>query len=128
SVLAVPVLGGLGSLAGAVVGAVALYAPTYFLAPHLTGLFGQTGALAGFQLVLAGLALPLVLLTYPTGIAGAARKSFPRILDRLASIRTRPETEDTNTPLRVADASIRFGGVRALSQAAITVGPGEIVG
>src|SRR5205814_1041019 len=110
SILAVPVIGGLGSLAGAVVGAVALYAPTYFLAPHLTGLFGRSGALAGFQLILAGVSLPLILLAYPTGIAGAVRKGVQRILDRMAELRTLPETEDTVTPLRVQGASMHFGG------------------
>jgi ABC-type branched-subunit amino acid transport system ATPase component len=128
SVLAVPVIGGLGSLAGAVAGAIALYAPTYFLAPHLSGLFGRSGALAGFQLLLAGLSLPLVLLTYPTGIAGAARQQIQRLLDRMAEVRAPSPDVDEALPLLVEDASIRFGGVRALNGASITVGAGEIVG
>jgi ABC-type branched-subunit amino acid transport system ATPase component/ABC-type branched-subunit amino acid transport system permease subunit len=128
SVLAVPVIGGLGSLAGAIIGAVALYAPTFFLAPHLSWLFGRSGALAGFQLVLAGLTLPVILLTYPTGIAGALRQRVQRRIDRMAVDRSRPEVVGTATPLQVDGASIRFGGVQALNGASITVGPGEIVG
>src|SRR4051812_27825312 len=46
----------------------------------------------------------------------------------MAAERTRPETDDTATPLRVEHAAVNFGGVRALDEASIVVGAGEIVG
>src|SRR5439155_15987887 len=78
--------------------------------------------------VLAGLSLPVILLSYPTGIAGAARNGFQRILDRMATVRARPKTAEMVTPLRVDGASRNCGGVRPLNDASITVRPGEIVG
>jgi ABC-type branched-subunit amino acid transport system ATPase component len=128
SVLAVPVVGGLGSLSGAVIGAVAIYGPTYFLAPHLTGIFGRSGVLAGFQLLIAGVTLPLILLLYPTGIAGAARRGIQRLLDRMAVDRTPAPVLVDAAPLEVDDLELSFGGIRALDHASITVRPGEIVG
>ena len=129
SLLAVPVIGGLGSLSGAVAGAVVLYAPVYFLAPHLTGLFGESGAVAGFQLLLAGLALPLTLLSFPTGIAGAGRRGVQQFVDRMAAARSGRESEaELAAPLQVHGVVLNFGGVRALDGASIVVQPGEIVG
>src|SRR6185437_15709939 len=74
SILAVPVIGGLGSLSGAVAGSVLLYMPTFFIAPLLTSIFGSVGRQVGFQLLLGGGAQVALLLSYPTGLAGAAQK------------------------------------------------------
>jgi ABC-type branched-subunit amino acid transport system ATPase component/ABC-type branched-subunit amino acid transport system permease subunit len=127
AILAAPVIGGLGSIAGAVAGAVVLFAPTYFLSPHLTGLFGSFGRQIGFQLALGGFGLIAVLLSYPTGIAGMVQRAWERTLESIA--RHRPgAVRDGNDTLVVRDLDVRFGGVVALDGASITVGRGEIVG
>jgi ABC-type branched-subunit amino acid transport system ATPase component/branched-subunit amino acid ABC-type transport system permease component len=129
AVLAVPVIGGLGSPAGAVAGAFALYFPVYFISPHLTPLFGRFGAEAGFQAAFGGLTMIGVLLAYPTGIAGAAQRgweSFLRRVDRQLS--ARPAAAVPELALQVEDVHLRFGGVMALQGASIEVRPGEIVG
>jgi ABC-type branched-subunit amino acid transport system ATPase component/ABC-type branched-subunit amino acid transport system permease subunit len=193
AILAVPVIGGLGSIAGAVVAAVALYAGTFFVGPHVAALFGDFGQNLGFSLFLAGAGVTLALLKFPNGLAGAAQKAWQKYLDRRArgaetapareeepvpvpvqadvgglteelvestvdgagtprlvgavsgAIRrvapsafktyldrrakrfTRADTDPTR-PLEVAGVRVRFGGVIALDEPDITVGPGEIVG
>ena len=42
AILAVPVVGGLGSVSGAVAGSVLLYAPAFFIGPSVAGLFGRS--------------------------------------------------------------------------------------
>ena len=127
--LAVPVIGGLGSVAGAVAGALVIYMPTYFVSPALSGLFGQFGHQIGFQLGLAGLGLIGVLLTYPTGVAGAARRGWEVFVSRLAEeYARRPAPEAPDRSLVVDDVHLSFGGVTALQGASIDVRPGEIVG
>src|SRR3954447_22612812 len=54
AVLALPVIGGLGSIPGAVLAAVTLYAGTFFLGPQVASLFGDFGQNLGFSLFLAG--------------------------------------------------------------------------
>lgn len=85
SVLAVPVIGGLGSLSGAVVGSVLLYAPAFFLAPLAEVVFGEFSAQIGFQLALAGAGLLIILLTQPTGVAGKVQEVWEQRLARLAA-------------------------------------------
>lgn len=128
AVLAVPVIGGLGSPAGAVAGAAILYIPTYFLSPAFSGLFGQFGHQIGFQLGLGGLGLIAVLMLYPSGIAGAASKVWEVYLERLATSMARRPADSADDLLVVEDLRLRFGGVVALDGASIKVHPGEIVG
>src|SRR5439155_6745985 len=52
--LAIPVIGGLGSLGGAVAAALAIYLPAFFVSPLLTSVFGSFGRTIRFQLALAG--------------------------------------------------------------------------
>src|SRR5205814_9895783 len=84
AIIAIPVIGGLGSIAGAVAAAVALYAGTFFVGPHLAGLFGTFGHNLGFSLFLAGAGVTFTLLKLPTGLAGAAQAIWQRYLDRRA--------------------------------------------
>ena len=49
AILAIPVIGGLGSLGGAVAAAVMLYMATFFVGPHVEGLLGSVGQNAGFS-------------------------------------------------------------------------------
>jgi len=127
-ILAVPVIGGLGSVAGAVAGAVLLYAPTYFVSPHLTGLFGEFGRQAGFQLGLGGLGLLAVTLAYPAGVAGAAQRAAEVFLERIARRREARPEQVPQPPLVVENVQLSFGGLRVLDDAAIRVDEGEIVG
>jgi ABC-type branched-subunit amino acid transport system ATPase component/ABC-type branched-subunit amino acid transport system permease subunit len=129
SVLALPVIGGLGSASGAVAGAFALYFPVYFLSPHLTPLFGEFGAQVGFQLAFSGLTMIGVLLAYPTGIAGAAQRGWERLLDTIdAQVAAQQSEVPVQLALEARDLRLSFGGVQALRGASIEVRHGEIVG
>ena len=108
AILAIPVIGGLGSIAGAVTAGVLLYGLTFFLGPQLSGLFGDLGQNLGFNLFLSGTGVVATVLHYPNGIAGAAQALWQRYLDRQAG--------------RVED-----GGV-VLDRPGIVVEPREIVG
>ncbi len=84
SVIAIPVIGGLGSVAGAITAAVVLYASTFFIGPSVAPLFGEFGQNLGFQLFLAGTGQVMVLMKYPHGIAGAVQTRWERYLRRRA--------------------------------------------
>src|SRR4051812_1502259 len=113
AVLAIPVIGGLGSVAGAVAAAVALYGGTFFVGPHVAGLFGTYGQNLGFSLFLAGAGVTLALMKFPTGLAGAAQAAWQRYLDRRAGTReveAPPSDEPVTVPARVtghASTSVR---------------------
>jgi ABC-type branched-subunit amino acid transport system ATPase component/ABC-type branched-subunit amino acid transport system permease subunit len=127
SLLAIPVIGGLGSVGGAVAAATVFYAATFFIAPHIGSLFGPLGATLGFQVILGGLGLVVTILRAPYGIAGGVQRWWQHRLDRLAA--NPPVTEAPARPtLTVSDVRIHFGGVMALDGAEIEVRPGEIVG
>lgn len=130
AILAVPVIGGLGSIAGAVAGAVLLYAPTYFLSQYATSLFGEFGRQVGFQLALGGAGLVGVALAYPAGIAGAAQRATEKALELLARRREsrRAPSGPAAPPLIVDGVRLSFGGLRVLDEVAIRVADGEIVG
>jgi len=132
AMLTAPVIGGLGSIGGAIAGAAALYLPTYFISPHIAGLFGRTGSELAFQLALGGLGIIGVLLSYPTGIAGAAQAGWERLLRRVESevpVRTAATVHVAEHPaLEVRDVTLNFGGLRALDSISLRVHPGEIVG
>ncbi|HUC37729.1 MAG TPA: ATP-binding cassette domain-containing protein [Acidimicrobiales bacterium] len=91
--IAIPVIGGLGSLGGAVAAAVLLYAVTFFAGPSLSSLFGSFGQSLAFGLLLGGVGQLAVLLQVPTGISGAALGVWQRILDRRARV-TAPEVPE----------------------------------
>ena len=84
AVVAIPVIGGLGSIGGAVLAAVLLYAGTFFIGPAVSPLFGSFGHNLGFQLFLAGAGQVAVLLAYPSGVAGVAQARWQAFLDRRA--------------------------------------------
>ncbi|HVY10875.1 MAG TPA: ATP-binding cassette domain-containing protein [Mycobacteriales bacterium] len=131
SILALPVIGGLGSASGAVGASFLIYASVFFLGPHLGSLFGSGGQ-AGAQLALSGLLTLGVLLAYPSGIAGAVQDRWERILERLSrQVRARGaavEAAESSSSLDVNDVTVTFGGIRALDGASIRVERGEIVG
>jgi ABC-type branched-subunit amino acid transport system ATPase component/ABC-type branched-subunit amino acid transport system permease subunit len=129
AILAIPVIGGLGSISGAVVAAVVLYSLTYFAGPSAAGLFGSAGQNLGFSLFLAGAGVVFTLLRYPTGIAGAVQSAWQGYLDRRAADEERRHEEgQDDLPLAVEHVHVHFGGVVALNEPDIVVRPGEIVG
>jgi len=129
AVIAIPVIGGLGSLGGAVLAAGLLYGVTFFVGPHVSSLFGDFGHNLGFSLFLAGAGETLTLMTFPTGLAGAVQGRWQSYLDRRAARAEMAEAGvDRTLPLRVDGVRVRFGGVVALDEPDIFVRPGEIVG
>lgn len=128
AVLAVPVIGGMGSTGGAVAGATLLFMSTYFLSPSLTFLFGSFGQQLGFQLALGGIAILSMLLSYPAGLAGMARQIWAAAMERLAREYEARAAEPDGPPLVVEGLELAFGARRALDGAYIHVGAGEIVG
>jgi ABC-type branched-subunit amino acid transport system ATPase component/branched-subunit amino acid ABC-type transport system permease component len=85
AVIAVPVIGGLGSLAGGVAAGVLLYMVTFFVGPRVAPVFGNFGHNLGFQLFLAGIVEIVVLLSFPTGIAGIVQGRWQDYIDRRAA-------------------------------------------
>ena len=129
ALIALPVIGGLGSVSGAVAAAALLYGATFFLGPVVAPVFGDYGRNLGFALFLAGAGQIYAILRLPTGLAGAAQHRFERYLERRAS---RPavevDEEVSGLPLQTSGIEVRFGGIVALKAPDIVVHPGEIVG
>ncbi len=90
-VLAAPVIGGLGSLSGAIAGTVYVYAPGFFLGSAMRGVFGHS---IGMTLLLSGAGVVVVQLWFPGGLAHAGRGCWARFLARLD--RAPAEAEDSN--------------------------------
>jgi ABC-type branched-subunit amino acid transport system ATPase component/ABC-type branched-subunit amino acid transport system permease subunit len=157
ALLALPVIGGLGSVGGAVAASVLLYAVTFFIGPSVSGLFGDTGNSLGFQLFLAGGGQVAILLAYPSGLAGFLQDRWQTVVDRLAArapgeeasavvddgalpvlaadpapLPARPAPDGPDKPdalpLVTSGITVRFGGVTALDEPDLVVRPGEIVG
>ena len=128
AILAIPVVGGLGSVSGAIAGAFLIYVPTFFIGPELSGLLGEFGRNLGLQLALSGLGLVVFPLTYPAGVAGAVQVAWERFLKSLDASVSRWMPAPTARPLEVADIALDFGGIHALQGVDIHVEPGEIVG
>ena len=128
SVLAAPVIGGIGSVSGAIAGAVVVYGLTYFVGPQLSSVFGSAGQTLGAAVLFGGVGLILVLRAAPTGLAGLAHGWWQRLLDRMAlRAEERPPREHGGS-LVAEEVYLSFGGIVALDGAAIEVRPGEIVG
>lgn len=132
AILAVPVIGGLGSLSGAVAASVLIYMNAFFISPHLVGVFG-VGAQIELELLIGGGGLVILMLSYPTGIAGAAQKAWEKFLQRVADQeaarpRTATEGADVADALIVEGLRVSFGGLKAVDDASIRVRRGEIVG
>jgi ABC-type branched-subunit amino acid transport system ATPase component/ABC-type branched-subunit amino acid transport system permease subunit len=129
AVLALPVIGGLGSVPGALLAAVVLYMPNFFLSAHLSAIFGDVGRTVAFQLILGGMGVVLTMRQFPNGLAGQAAEGWQRYLNRRAAREEAEPRSATEVPaLEVRDVAVHFGGVRALAGADITVRAGEIVG
>ncbi len=95
AILAIPVVGGLGSLGGAVAGAVLLYMITFFVAPHLSGLLGSVGQNVGFLLFIAGISVIASMMQFPNGIAGKVQDFWQAYLNYRAARVTAEGTAST---------------------------------
>ena len=126
--LAIPVIGGIGSLGGAVGAALIIYLPAFFVAPLLTSVFGSFGRQIGFQLALGGVGLVVMPLLYPAGLAGITRDVWQRFVDRVATSVEVAQPAGDSRALAVSGITKRFGGRSVLDGIDIEVGAGEIVG
>jgi ABC-type branched-subunit amino acid transport system ATPase component/ABC-type branched-subunit amino acid transport system permease subunit len=129
-VFAMAVIGGLGSIPGAVIGATYLYGTQYFLAPE-------------WQILATGVGLLAVLLVLPGGLGGALADVRDLVLRRVATRRglrvgsladepsAAPEpvadTPAEGARLVLRDLEVRYDGVPVLVGADLHVDPGEIV-
>jgi len=144
--LAVPVIGGLSSVAGAVAGAVAVIALPMLTSDWLKRVFSTD---VQFQLFVSGMGLLGTQLRFPGGIVGALSGVWQRLLTwqapraRAAPAAVVVPTADlravvarraprrpggTSIPLRTEGVTVRYGGVVALDQVSIEVRPREVVG
>jgi len=128
AVLAIPVIGGVGSIAGAVFAAGLLYAFTFFIGPHLGAVFPAGNAGVASVLLFGGLSLVVVLHRFPQGVAGSVQAWWQRRLDRMAVTAEKGSFEGSAPALVADDIELAFGGLRVLNGAAVEVSPGEIVG
>jgi ABC-type branched-subunit amino acid transport system ATPase component/ABC-type branched-subunit amino acid transport system permease subunit len=141
--LSVAIVGGMGGLAGPVLGAFAVFGWP-FLVP------GQNNVVV--QSLFSTVLLLVVLLRRPGGLVSLVESVRRRLVSSVADGPTpladepaapQPAAEDElpaatasarfapvpgSRPLVVEDLAISFGGVRALDGVTLTVGPGEIVG
>jgi ABC-type branched-subunit amino acid transport system ATPase component/ABC-type branched-subunit amino acid transport system permease subunit len=138
AIVAMAVIGGLGSITGAVLGAV-----------YVVGLPAALGATPAVKLATSGIGLLVLLLFKPGGFAQVAFRARDLLLERFAPDVTGDEPDDPPTTesaaitparpvadrtpvsgpvLRVERITVRFGGLVALSSVSLTVGEGEIVG
>lgn len=126
--LAIAVVGGLGSISGAIAAAFLLFAPAFFVGPQLKGMLGEFGRNLGFQLALGGIGLVVIPLRFPGGVAGIAQHGWEGFLESINNTVLRWRVADNSDPLEVEDVSLSFGGITALNEVSLQVRPGEIVG
>jgi ABC-type branched-subunit amino acid transport system ATPase component/ABC-type branched-subunit amino acid transport system permease subunit len=132
ALLAIPVIGGLGSIGGALTAAVLLYTSTFFIGPHVSVLLGSFGQNTGFLLFFSGIGIVVTMLQIPNGIAGKVESSWQAYLNRKAK---RMEAEPAvATPVAAARMtnSLEAGTpdadlVELPSGPAAAVGPGGLV-
>ncbi|MEP9362937.1 ATP-binding cassette domain-containing protein [Nocardioides sp. CN2-186] len=104
ALLAIPVIGGLGSMGGAIAATALVYLPVMFLAPVLISSFERLGLGLGFQLALSSVGIIVMILQFPTGLAGGVQGAWQGILDRLAAKRDGLATTPADADESVAQA------------------------
>jgi ABC-type branched-subunit amino acid transport system ATPase component/branched-subunit amino acid ABC-type transport system permease component len=104
AVLAIPVVGGLGSLGGAVTAAVLLYMSTFFIGPHLEGVLGSVGQNVGFLLFVSGAAVIGSMMGFPNGIAGKVQEAWQAYLNKKAAGQVASEGAEPSPPPEAAEA------------------------
>jgi ABC-type branched-subunit amino acid transport system ATPase component/branched-subunit amino acid ABC-type transport system permease component len=130
AVLAAVVIGGIGSVTGAVAGGVLVYGVTLLVNPYVSSLFSSAaGSGVGFELLLGGIGLIYTLRKYPQGIAGAVQSWWQGRLDAMAAETQERVVVAADSPvLRVDDLRLAFRAHHALDGASVEVREGEIVG
>ncbi len=128
-ILTLAVIGGVQSIPGALVAAVMIFGIPQLTGDFVKAVFSNT---LQFQLFLSGLAVLLITIRYPTGVAGFFRHRWQRTLDsmgRLAERRAQEQaTRRAEAVLAIEDLTVSFGGLRAVDGVSISVREGEIVG
>jgi ABC-type branched-subunit amino acid transport system ATPase component len=121
TMLAIAIVGGLGTLNGPVLGAFLVFG-----VPYLVSYFDTPGYRAFFS----GALLLNVLLFLPGGLASLVDRVRAALLRWLESgLPERPfGAVEGAPPLRVEDVRLHFGGIRALDGVSLHVQPREIVG
>jgi ABC-type branched-subunit amino acid transport system ATPase component/branched-subunit amino acid ABC-type transport system permease component len=107
ALLAIPVVGGLGSLGGAVAAAVLLYMSTFFIAPHLSSLLGSIGQNVGFFLFVGGISVIGSMMQFPNGIAGQAQEWWQGHLNKKAERLTATTSAETPANGKASSAADR---------------------
>ena len=121
TMLAIAIVGGITTLHGPVLGAFLVFG-----FPSLIAYFDTPGYRAFF----GGALLLNILLFVPGGLAALLEKGRVKLLRSIeAGLPTRPFGPDSDAdPLRVEGVSVNFGGIQALQDVSLHVGPGEIIG
>ena len=128
ALLTIPVIGGVGSVAGAIAAAVLVYFPTLFWSTYIVRLLGDSAVVGAF-LFISGSSTVSVVLLFPTGLAGATQRVWEWFLERIDRQLKDRAPEVVGGPVLAAEqVEVHFGGIRALQGAAIEVSSGEIVG
>lgn len=118
--LAIVIVGGIGTLHGPILGTIAVFAWPY-LVPD-----ANTLPVRSFT---SGLLLLVVLLFAPGGIASLLGSVQRRLLDLLAETAPEPfQPDESAPPLAATGITLSFGGIRAVNDVSLTVESGEIVG
>ena len=119
--LLLTILGGVGTLTGPVIGAIII-----------AGLPEVLSGLAEYRILVFGILLVLILWIRPNGLAslyerrGSTRKSIKPIAQ--GKIDKWLKTGLRKGLLKIEDLSIRFGGVKAVSNVSFSIESGKIVG
>jgi ABC-type branched-subunit amino acid transport system ATPase component/ABC-type branched-subunit amino acid transport system permease subunit len=124
--LAMVIIGGAGSIAGPILGAV------------LTNwLFSVAGAAAEYELLVYGASFLAVILFAPAGVAGIVRQAWGNVTGKqpgadtavVAGAALAPENTAAtgNGGMRATGISKRFGGLHAVRGVSLDANPGEIV-
>ncbi|MHB8464471.1 MAG: ABC transporter permease subunit [Acidimicrobiales bacterium] len=125
-VVAMVVIGGLGSIEGALLGAA-----------YLIGIPAAFGSGPTVQFITSGVGLLLFLLYVPDGLAGIAQRIGERIAaalpSRPATARAdsrpgEPKEQTSGASLAIDRVAVAFGGLHAVDGVSFTAAAGEVVG